>query len=1099
MSEIELLYQKVNSALSCLCEKQHSIEMTKSRIESDFREDLLNIDTELEEALSEISSIEKRVNGFINIASAHAVRLYDSGDIQEYDSGLLSRLAVQINNASKNDRYAEELYTVATSQLRFIEKQKYVIQQEAINKKQVSERKCRIAQINIKKEEDQLTQLVLQCIDSSDFFELINLLQADQMIYDSSHSINSSINEYSKQISLGVCSLPLSVPKGFENRIAAASKGQYTISTSSLRCPFSFMLNSGHSFLIEFHNEYEEAMNRGIQNFLFNIIRNDKNEFTQIVFIDPIRYNSSALGVLSRFSLGDNSIIDNVPLSNEEVKTKLAEILHDISIVEKNRTANEEAVFAKRIVILHGYPYAYDSSILTKIQQLIVNAVHHNLLIIVTHNTSAKSGYSFDGNLIKSVSTQITSNENGFSIIYNGKKTHFSWYSIATAIPDDIIQRLISKHPQKLCDNDYIKRIGLSISRSNKGMRELVNIPYGVDDEGNVLTLDFENSNFATFICGAARSGKSTLLHTILTYIIQNYHPDDVEIWLIDFKMTEFSRYINHLPPHIRYIILDESPELVYDLIDRLVEVLEKRQSLFMERWLKLSDVPIEKYMPSIFVVIDEFSIMSQILADSVISASEDYTLKLQKLLAKGAALGFHFIFASQGFTDGSRGLTPFSKKQIQLRLAMKTDYVEIKETLDLKSISDEDRKMMEQLEPHYVLVRIHEDEIGNHLRLAKTIYISDYTKQDDMIEEINNLYTSVSRYVPDDTAGFIDKKTVIVNGNRYKSFDDQRENITQYVNSKLSTEDHIDYLFIGDPKRLISIFPIEVYDGFSENILMFVPAYEADPGISIILSISHSLELCHRKVSILTNRRNALFRKMPLSQLSNVLSISKEIEDVCRTIRHFRIKIETKVQGDEYIVIFGADTLLLDMSCFNSAEFSHPRNPYDSLSNIGIEKRKENEPDILTLLAIAENDDMPYYQNDDDTISSQKEVAFEESVLYDARDDLNYIITHGPRLGYHFIFVFSNVGEFNQCKLSASLFKHKITFRLPKSDAMDLFGASKSNSVLNLSEHCYRYSNGLDSVSFRPFMYPSLTWDGWVMNGNSVTMSVLDEDEYLL
>ena len=46
----------------------------------------------------------------------------------------------------------------------------------------------------------------------------------------------------------------------------------------------------------------------------------------------------------------------------------------------------------------------------------------------------------------------------------------------------------------------------------------------------------------------------------------------------------------------MRYIILDESPELVYDIIDRLSEILQKRQNIFKGVWQKLYDVPKEKY-----------------------------------------------------------------------------------------------------------------------------------------------------------------------------------------------------------------------------------------------------------------------------------------------------------------------------------------------------------------------------------------------------------------------------------------------------------------------------------------------------------------------
>lgn len=141
---------------------------------------------------------------------------------------------------------------------------------------------------------------------------------------------------------------------------------------------------------------------------------------------------------------------------------------------------------------------------------------------------------------------------------------------------------------------------------------------------------------------GASGSGKSTLLHTLITGIIRNYHPDDVELWLADFKMSEFAQYIDPLPPHVKYILLDESKELVFDLIDRLTDEMMERQRFFMKHrdLKKVENVSSDIYMPVIFVILDEFSIMSQAVAES-----ESYKLKLQNLLAKGRALGIKFIF----------------------------------------------------------------------------------------------------------------------------------------------------------------------------------------------------------------------------------------------------------------------------------------------------------------------------------------------------------------------------------------------------------------------------------------------------------------------
>jgi hypothetical protein len=71
------------------------------------------------------------------------------------------------------------------------------------------------------------------------------------------------------------------------------------------------------------------------------------------------------------------------------------------------------------------------------------------------------------------------------------------------------------------------------------------------------------------------------LLHTIITGLLRQYHPDDVELWLADFKMGEFSQYINPMPPHIKYILLDESAELVYDFVELLTKELLRRKQYF--------------------------------------------------------------------------------------------------------------------------------------------------------------------------------------------------------------------------------------------------------------------------------------------------------------------------------------------------------------------------------------------------------------------------------------------------------------------------------------------------------------------------------------
>lgn len=1100
MNNVDIVFRRIQEVFSEFCRRQNCIENEKKENEDKYTKSISELDAAFEQTMNEISNIELRINGFLNIASAHTSHLIDDGTCQEYNSGDLSRLAVQINNASTSDKYAEELYTRAIAQLRGIQEKKSEIRKRLSVQKQMLERTFNIQKIRISKEETVLDSQITDFLTSEEFQKGIDLSLKDSHYYnnDLKNAINSCLTD--NTISLGICKLPISIPKGYEQKVYNATNGLYNISSSTIAIPYTINVSSGMGVLIDYDQEHERFMLRGIQNLILNIIKIDKKRIPRITYIDPIRYNNSTLGALVSLSIGKKSIIDNVPLTIDEIRKTISNVLKEYIATEKVKYNEGCTSFEQRIIIIHGYPYSYDSTTLMQLQQLFVNAEHYNVIIIATHNISVKSGYSFDENIIRANANLISCDATGFFANSNDRQLSFEWYCSPGILPSEFLDSFKGINESNQTGNDYIQRVGLSLTEVRKGNRNLSDIPYGIDEEGNILTLDFENSNFAAFLCGAARSGKSTFLHTILTHIINHYHPDDVEIWLVDFKMTEFSRYINHLPPHIRYIILDESPELVYDLIDRLTEVLKKRQSIFMERWLKLKDVPIEKYMPAIFVIIDEFSIMSQIVSDSIISSLEDYTIKLQNLLAKGAALGFHFIFASQGFTDGSRGLTAFSKKQIQLRLAMKTDYVEIKETLDLKSTSDADRQMMEQLEPHYVLTKTTLDESGNHLKLANVLFISDYAQQERMIDLICQKFMPVRKYDVYDERGYIDKKTVVINGNEYKSFLSQEESIRAYINNNTDKDEKSDFVFIGEPKRLLPLYPIEIFNGFSENVLFIAPLNEIEPAISILLSITKSIGMCGKRVSLITSHRNSIYRKFPVSQIDNLSSEYRGVDEACCAIKHYKDLVANKIQGTEYIIVLGAESIIMDMSFLDPISTSSSHRGYNPLTDVDIEARNQDEPDILSLLDMAETGTVALEVGEDnDEFSAIASSPNEEPVLYDARDDLNYIITNGPRLGYHFVFAFNTIGEYSQCKIPASCFKHKITFRLSKNDAMELTGASKSSAIQNLLEHCFRYTNGLEYVSFRPYLHPSLSWDGWTMDGTDVKMTLADEDEYLL
>src|SRR6185437_779439 len=77
-------------------------------------------------------------------------------------------------------------------------------------------------------------------------------------------------------------------------------------------------------------------------------------------------------------------------------------------------------------------------------------------------------------------------------------------------------------------------------------------------------------------------SGKSTLLHALITNLALQYSPDEVELYLVDFKKgVEFKTYAVHELPHARVIAIESEREFGLSVLKRLDSELKSRGERF--------------------------------------------------------------------------------------------------------------------------------------------------------------------------------------------------------------------------------------------------------------------------------------------------------------------------------------------------------------------------------------------------------------------------------------------------------------------------------------------------------------------------------------
>ena len=245
-------------------------------------------------------------------------------------------------------------------------------------------------------------------------------------------------------------------------------------------------------------------------------------------------------------------------------------------------------------------------------------------------------------------------------------------------ITEDQLRAACERKKISTSAEDYIEIDPMGCRRD---ATEKLSVPFAVDEEGELVSLELGGSAPAhALISGTTGSGKSVLLHTLIDSIMLHYHPDDVEIWAIDYKAVEFACYVKERTPHISLIGQDKSEEFSYSLLKLTNREFERRKELFLSAGAA-DFIGYRKSggrMSRLVIIVDEFHNLIQ-----AISNEPGYRVLMENLLSEMRAMGMSFVFCSQFISGGLSGLTEKGRNQIGCRICMKQSSLEeIRDTL---------------------------------------------------------------------------------------------------------------------------------------------------------------------------------------------------------------------------------------------------------------------------------------------------------------------------------------------------------------------------------------------------------------------------------
>ena len=175
-------------------------------------------------------------------------------------------------------------------------------------------------------------------------------------------------------------------------------------------------------------------------------------------------------------------------------------------------------------------------------------------------------------------------------------------------------------------------------------------------------------------IAGKTGSGKSSLLHTMVTSAALRYAPDQLRLVLLDFKKgVEFQVYSEASIPHADIIGIESQREFGLSTLEYLDRVMQRRGEMF--RAASVQDVAswVQKNptipMPRILVVIDEF----QELFVEDDKLAQQCSMLLDRVVRQGRSFGMHVVLASQTL-GGAYSLPRTTLAQMAVRIALQCE-----------------------------------------------------------------------------------------------------------------------------------------------------------------------------------------------------------------------------------------------------------------------------------------------------------------------------------------------------------------------------------------------------------------------------------------
>lgn len=352
-----------------------------------------------------------------------------------------------------------------------------------------------------------------------------------------------------------------------------------------------------------------------------------------------------------------NSILDRMSSINCLGKRNLYEL---------NESLGRDAKMKYQFIILTDFPMHQSNANLSRLAQIIEVGAKAGVFVFMSWNMKAEfpKEMNFNPKELLSSMELIFPKGDRFYIKNSGYDELLNHFALK--LDDEPINPFeADKWARHInCESEIVRRNSkpTSLKQDYKSLHAKdyepvfseISVTIGLDiNDKHPVTLRFNAKDYIHgFILGQSGSGKSVLINNIITSLILKYSPEDLMLYLMDFKGVEFNRYRD--VKHTKAVLVDNSdPQMTLEVLRELFEENKRRVKLWQQEAVNNIDGYNRKYsdqrLPQILFIADECQVMFRTANNGTERLIQQEISEILNIIAtQGRSQGIHMLLATQ-------------------------------------------------------------------------------------------------------------------------------------------------------------------------------------------------------------------------------------------------------------------------------------------------------------------------------------------------------------------------------------------------------------------------------------------------------------------